>query len=169
VLAVAAAAAIAAATATVATTAAPASAAAASATAASAIPAASAATTTTAAPAAGLTLARLVHGERAAIERLAIELGNGGLRVFVVRELDEGEPARLTCHAVGYDADADDLPPTRYAGFTQRGFIGVIREVSYVDASSHASALPVRIGLLLRVFPGPAKPCTGKLALRPAP
>jgi hypothetical protein len=56
-----------------------------------------------------LTLAGLVDGERTAVERLAIELGDGGLSIFVVRKLDEGEASRLTRHPIGHDADADDF------------------------------------------------------------
>jgi hypothetical protein len=114
---------------------------------------AAASTASTAAATARLTLAGLVDGERTAVERFTVELGDGGLRILVVCELDEGEPARLTGHTVGDDADADDLAAPCGARLAERGFVRVIREISNVDASSHASALPVRFGYDLS-FPG---------------
>jgi hypothetical protein len=121
----------------------------------------SATATTTAVPTASaasaasrLTLAGFVDGEGAAVERFAIELLDRGLRVLVVRKLDKGEPTRLTGHAIGHDADADDFTAAGGASFAERSFVRVIRKIPYVDASSHASALPVRFGLPLRSFPG---------------
>jgi len=94
------------------------------------------ATATAAAPAAAeptaataatrLALARFVDGERSSIEWLAVELSDGALRVFLVREFDEREPARLTGHPVGHDADADDFAPTCCACLAKRGFVCVI-------------------------------------------
>jgi hypothetical protein len=97
---------------------------------------------TTAAPAAAsrLSLAGFIHGEGSAVERFAIQLGNGALCILIVRELDEGEPARLTRHTVGDDADAHDFATAGGAGFAERSFVGVIRQIPYVDTSSHASA-----------------------------
>jgi hypothetical protein len=94
-------------------------------------PATAAAATTTAAPSTAttsaeptpsttastsrLTLAGLVDGERAAVERFSVELGDGGLSIFVVGELDEREASRLTRHSIGHDADADDFTAARSA------------------------------------------------------
>jgi hypothetical protein len=70
-------------------------------------------TTTTAAPAAPrLALTGFVDSEGSTVERLTVQLGNGALRIFLACELDEGEPARLACHSIGHDADADDFAPT---------------------------------------------------------
>jgi len=125
--------------------AAPAAASASPAATATATPAA-AATAVPAATPSRLTFSGLVDGQGAAVERLAIELGNGGLRILVVCELDEGKPARLTRHAVGDDADADDFTAAGGTSLAERGFVRVIRKISYVNASSHASPLPVRFG-----------------------
>ena len=66
-----------------------------------------------------LALTGLVDGERAPVERLAVQLGDGSLRVFVAGKLDECEPARLARHAIGHDADADDFAPTGGACLTK--------------------------------------------------
>jgi len=70
----------------------------------------SATTTATAAP--RLALTGFVDSEGPTVERLTVQLGNGALRIFLARELDEGEPARLACHSIGHDADADYFAPT---------------------------------------------------------
>jgi hypothetical protein len=84
-------------------------------------------------------LARLIDGERAPIERLPIQLLDRRLRVLVVRKFDECESARLTGHTIGDDADTDDLATAGCARIAQRCLVGVIREISNVNASSHAS------------------------------
>jgi hypothetical protein len=99
-----------------------------------------AATTTTASAASRLAGASFVDGERAAVERLAVQLGDGGLRVFVAGELDEREPARLTRHAIGDDADADHFAPPGGACLTKPSFVRVIREITDVNASTHSYA-----------------------------
>src|SRR5439155_8122173 len=108
--------------------------------AAAAVPPAAAATTeaaaTTATPA-GLALASLVDGQGAAVERLAVQLADRGLRVLLAAELDECETARLTGHAIGHDADADHFAPTGGARFTKSSFVRVIRQISDLNASSH--------------------------------
>jgi hypothetical protein len=71
--------------------------------------------TATTATTSRLTLAGLVDGERAAVERFSVELGDGGLSIFVVGELDEREASRLTRHSIGHDADADDFTAARSA------------------------------------------------------
>jgi hypothetical protein len=136
-LAIASAPAIAAVAATAATTT-PAAAAAAMATATAATAAAEA----TASTAPRLALARLVDGERAPVERFAVELRDGRLRVLLAAELDEREPARLSGHAIGDDADAHDFAPTGGACLTKTSFVRMIREIPYVNASSHSLSLP---------------------------
>jgi len=137
-LSVAAAPAIAAIAATAATTPTAAAAAAVTATAATAATAAE----PTATAAARLALARLVDGERAPVERFAVQFGDGRLRVLLAAELDEREPARLSGHAIGHDADAHHFTPTGGACLTKSSFVRVIREIPYVDASSHSLSLP---------------------------
>jgi hypothetical protein len=66
-----------------------------------------------------LALTGLVDGEGSTVERLAVQLGNGALRVFLAGKLDEGEPAWLARHAIGHDADADDFAPTGGACLTK--------------------------------------------------
>jgi hypothetical protein len=92
--------------------------------------------------AARLALARLVDGERAPVERFAVELRDRGLRVLLAAELDEREPARLSGHAIGNDADAHDFAPTGGACLTKTSFVRMIREIPYVNASSHSLSLP---------------------------
>jgi hypothetical protein len=72
-------------------------------------PAASVPAATTATAAARLAFARLVHGECASIEGLTVQLGDRRLCILVASELDECEPARLTGHPIGDDADAYDV------------------------------------------------------------
>jgi hypothetical protein len=96
----------------------------------------------TASTAPRLALARLVDGERAPVERFAVELRDGRLRVLLAAELDEREPARLSGHAIGDDADAHDFTPTGGACLTKTSFVRMIREIPYVNASSHSLSLP---------------------------
>jgi hypothetical protein len=96
----------------------------------------------TASTAPRLALARLVDGERAPVERFAVELRDGRLRVLLAAELDEREPARLSGHAIGDDADAHDFAPTGGACLTKTSFVRMIREIPYVNASSHSLSLP---------------------------
>src|SRR5262245_15788148 len=97
------------------------------ATAIAAIPAAAAAAVTaspsTAAEtsaAARLALACLVDRERPAVERLTVHLGDRRLRVLVASELYECETARLPCHSIRNDTDADDFTPPGGARLTKR-------------------------------------------------
>jgi hypothetical protein len=99
-----------------------------------------AATTTAAAAPSRLAFAGFVDGERAAVERLTMQLGNGRLSIFFAGELDEREPARLTGHTIGHDTDADDFAPTGGACLTKPTFVRVIREISDVNASAHSFA-----------------------------
>ena len=68
-------------------------------------------TSTSTAAAAGGALARLVHGERAAIDVLAVKLVDRLLRILVSLHLDEAEATRLACHPVGHQLDADRFDP----------------------------------------------------------
>src|SRR6185436_14207729 len=112
------------------------------------------AATAEAATTSGLAFARFVDGERAPVERLAVQLGDRRLRILVAAELDEREPARLPRHAIGHDADADDFAPTGGAGLTKRSFVRVIREISDVNASTHSSLPSLFLRRLAASSPG---------------
>jgi hypothetical protein len=130
-----------------------------------ATPTATPATAVSAPTSARLPFARLVDGKCPPIERFAIQLCDRRLRIFVVGELNERESARLTRHPIGNDADTDDLATTGGASLAERGFVSVIREISYVDASSHATT-PGSSWLPLGVFPGTSEAVHGQTGLR---
>jgi hypothetical protein len=81
--------------------------------------AAAAEPTTATATTPGLALTGFVDGERAAVEWLAMQLGDSALCIFLTCELDESEASRLTGHTIGHDADADDFAPTGGACLTK--------------------------------------------------
>jgi hypothetical protein len=130
-------------------------------TSAAATPAAAAVTTTPAATAARRALSRLIDGKCPPVERFAVELLDGSLRVLVVRKFDECKSTWLTRHSVGDDADTDHLATAGRACLAKRVFVGVIREIPYINASSHASTLSRFELLPLRSFPGTSEAVHG--------
>jgi hypothetical protein len=81
-----------------------------------ATPSASSSATKSSAAPAGRPLPCLIDGKGPPVERLPIQFSDSRLRVLVVRKFDERESARLTGHAIGDNADTDDLATAGRAG-----------------------------------------------------
>jgi hypothetical protein len=131
------------------------------ATSAAATPATAVTTAAAAATATRGALSRLIDGKGAPVERFAVELLDGSLRVLVVCKFDECKSTWLTRHSVGDDADTDHLATAGRACLAKRVFVGVIREIPYINASSHASTLSRFELLPLRSFPGTSEAVHG--------
>src|SRR3954465_10982692 len=103
-----------------------------------------------------------VHDERATLHLVLVELGNGLLRVVVVRHLDEGEAARATrCHVPHHPDVVDFAGPAKQLG--ELIFGGRVGEVPDVESPAHAvtysclSAASVRSGGPPRAAPAPSQ------------
>jgi hypothetical protein len=86
---------------------------------------------------AALALTRLVHGERASVDRVPVEGLDGRGRLGGVADLDEREPTRAAGLTVGDHVDADHLAAVGLDEATELVFGGVEVEVADVEPGSH--------------------------------
>src|SRR5256885_6112659 len=99
---------------------------------------------------------RLVDDESATAEVLSVQLFDGGLRLLLRLDVDEGEAARLSRVLVGDDLDGNHLPIRALEHLADLLLGGVVRQVSDVQPSRHDH-------LLSRLLTLPAPPRKGRI------
>ena len=102
-----------------------------------------AATTTAPAATAGSALARLVDGQGAAIEILAVQRIDGGLSLLIAGDVNEAEATRLARHSIGHDLDTERLDPCALERSAHAVLGGMECQIPHVQSLAHLTDSPV--------------------------